>query len=116
MDEITQRAYLVLLFDFYGALLTKKQKQVFDLYYQNDLSLAEIAEGQGISRQAVYDLLKRTENILLEYEDKLALVEKFSKTREKIERAIFLIDNEDVGEQEKLIKLRSFIQGIIKDF
>ena len=62
MDEIL---HLTLLYDFYGELLTEKQKQVFDLHYQDDLSLSEIGEELSISRQAVRDQLKRTEKILM---------------------------------------------------
>ena len=65
MDDILQ---LTLLYDFYGELLTEKQKQVYELHYQNDLSLTEIGEELSISRQAVRDQLKRTEKILLDYE------------------------------------------------
>lgn len=57
-----------LLLDYYGALLTDKQKNYFDLYYNQDLSLAEIAEQEGISRQGVHDNISRTETILLEME------------------------------------------------
>ena len=67
MDDILQ---LTLLYDFYGELLTEKQKQVYELHYQNDLSLTEIGE-------AVRDQLKRTEKILLDYEEKLQLVSRF---------------------------------------
>ncbi len=74
MDDILQ---LTLLYDFYGELLTEKQKQVYELHYQNDLSLTEIGEELSISRQAVRDQLKRTEKILLDYEEKLQLVSRF---------------------------------------
>lgn len=74
MDEILQ---ITLLYDFYGELLTQKQKLVYEMYYQNDLSLSEIGQELEISRQGVRDQLKRTEKILLEYENKLELVEKF---------------------------------------
>lgn len=77
-------AHMALLADFYGPLLTEKQKNVWDLHYEQDLSLAEIAELESTSRQAVHDLLKRTERILSEYEDKLGLVRRFLAEREKI--------------------------------
>ncbi|GFI61297.1 hypothetical protein IMSAG049_00454 [Clostridiales bacterium] len=70
-----------LLYDFYGELLTDKQKEVYELFYQNDMSLSEIAEELEISRQAVRDQLKRTEKILLDYEEKLVLVERFMNNR-----------------------------------
>lgn len=81
MEELTKRA---LLADFYGPLLTDKQRNVWDLHYQQDLSLTEIAEVEHISRQAIYDLIKRTELILAEYEDKLGLVERLCTQREKL--------------------------------
>ena len=74
MDDILQ---LTLLYDFYGELLTQKQKQVYEMYYQDDLSLSEIGEELSVSRQAVQDQLKRTEKILLGYEEKLQLVARF---------------------------------------
>ena len=63
-----------LLFDFYGETLTEKQRELFDLYYNEDLSLAEIAEHAGITRQGVRDSIKRAEHALREMEEKLGLV------------------------------------------
>ncbi len=79
-----------ILFDFYGKLLTDKQYMAIDLYYINDLSLAEIGEGIGVSRQGVFDILKRAENKLFGYEDKLHLVKKFKDNHEGIKT---IIDN-----------------------
>lgn len=87
-----QIAEMALLFDFYGPLLTDKQGKVWDLYYQQDYSLSEIAEQEGISRQAVHDLLKRTEKILEEYEYRLRLISRFRKEREKLTAIESLID------------------------
>ena len=81
MEKLAEMALLV---DFYGPLLTEKQQNVWDLHYQQDLSLAEIAEVEHISRQAIHDLLRRTERILTEYEDKLGLVQRFWTEREKL--------------------------------
>ncbi|TDQ42395.1 putative DNA-binding protein [Aureibacillus halotolerans] len=65
------------LFDFYSALLTDKQHSYMRLYYSEDWSLGEIAEHFAVSRQAVYDNIRRTENVLENYEEKLMLHEKF---------------------------------------
>lgn len=81
MEKILE---IALLYDFYGELLTEKQKQIFELYYNNDLSLSEIGEELGISRQAVRDQIKRTEQILQQYENKLSLVEKFLKQKQEV--------------------------------
>ncbi|HVJ47902.1 YlxM family DNA-binding protein [Desulfitobacterium sp.] len=77
-------AEMALLADFYGPLLTEKQRNVWDLHYEQDLSLVEIATAEKISRQAVYDLLKRTEKILSEYEAKLGLIHRFLLEQEKL--------------------------------
>ncbi len=81
MEKFAQMAMLA---DFYGPLLTDKQRNAWDLHYQQDFSLAEIAETEQISRQAVHDLLKRTERILNDYEEKLGLVRRFWQEREKL--------------------------------
>lgn len=67
---------MALLFDFYGQLLTPRQQEFFALYYGDDLSLGEIAEHYGVSRQAVYDILRRSESALEAYDGKLRLVER----------------------------------------
>lgn len=73
-----------MLYDFYGQLLTAKQQKIMEMFYGDDLSLSEIANEFGISRQAVYDILKRTEKSLESYEAKLALIEKFLNQQRKI--------------------------------
>lgn len=77
-------AEMALLADFYGPLLTEKQRNIWDLHYDQDLSLVEIAATEDISRQAVYDLLKRTEKIIRGYEAKLGLVARFLLEQEKL--------------------------------
>ena len=73
-----------ILLELYGNLLTQKQFTLLDDYYNNDLSLSEIAENEGITRQAVRDNLKKGENKLFEYEEKLKIMEKTLKNQEKI--------------------------------
>lgn len=77
MDKIAE---ISLLYDFYGQLLTEKQQQVMSLYHEENLTLSEIADEFGISRQAVHDTLKKAEQLLSEYEKKLSLVEKFVRS------------------------------------
>ena len=72
-----KRARLALLLDFYGDLLTPRQKELLKLYYEEDLSLGEIAENYRISRQAVFDQIHRGEKTLEKYEEKLGLVARF---------------------------------------
>lgn len=72
----------VLLLDCYGELLTEHQRNTMELYYCEDLSLSEISEPMGITRQAVRDLIKRTEQSLLDYEDKLGFAERIGKMKD----------------------------------
>ena len=81
------------LLDFYGNILTDKQKDVIDLYYNGDLSLAEIAEHVGITRQGVRDSIKRGEEVLSEMEEKLGFAEKFSECRKAFEDIGTYIEN-----------------------
>ncbi|PMC38410.1 putative DNA-binding protein [Bacillus sp. UMB0899] len=80
LEKTTRLTYL---FDFYQSLLTPKQKSYMSLYYLDDYSLGEIAEEYSVSRQAVYDNIKRTEAMLEQYEEKLLLFQKFQE-RQKI--------------------------------
>ncbi len=75
---------LSLLYDFYGALLKEQKREIFEDYILNDLSLGEIAEERGISRQGVHDSIKRCSRELFEYEEKLRLIEKFNRIKEKV--------------------------------
>ncbi|EQK43749.1 MULTISPECIES: YlxM family DNA-binding protein [Paraclostridium] len=77
-----------LLFEQYKMLLTDKQREIVSLYYNEDYSLGEISENLSVSRQGIYDTLKRSEKILKDYEAKLGLVKK-SKEREKITQDIY---------------------------
>lgn len=73
-----------LLYDFYGELLTTRQKEIYEEVILNDISFSEIATEKGISRQSVHDLVRRCDKILSEYEEKLHLVERFLKTKQDV--------------------------------
>ena len=76
------------LLDFYGDMLTEKQRDVVELYYNEDLSLAEIAAHSGITRQGVRDSIKRGEAVLLEMEERLGLAKRFRKMQDGIEQIV----------------------------
>ncbi|WP_430882818.1 YlxM family DNA-binding protein [Fusibacter sp. JL216-2] len=80
------------LFVFYGELLTAKQQDILDLYCHNDLSLGEISEDLEISRQAVYDTIRRSEKLLESYEDKLGLMERFHENEKRMKNLVAEID------------------------
>ena len=90
-----------IMLDIYGKMLTEKQYKLLDDYYNNDLSLSEIAENEEITRQAVRDNLKKGENNLFEYEEKLGFMKKTIEQEEKIESIISEIENLDLNNSEK---------------
>lgn len=96
------------LFDFYQCLLTDKQRQYMDLYYLEDLSLGEIAEEYGVSRQAVYDNVRRTEAMLEDYEAKLNLFSKFQQRIEIVEQLELLLPDDD----DHSVKLRALLNDL----
>ena len=90
LDEIVA---LSILYDFYGELLSDHKKQIFEDYVLNDLSLSEIAAEQGISRQGVYDIVKRCTQELKEYEAKLSLASRFQSIKEKLTQMKVIVAN-----------------------
>lgn len=80
MEKIVEHG---LLYDFYGELLTAHQRQIYEDAVYQDMSLAEIADIHGISRQGVHDLIRRCDKILAQYEERLGLVKKFGLIKEK---------------------------------
>ena len=106
MREKSVRTDLVL--DFYGNLLTPKMRRTCESYYNDDLTLAEIAESEGFSRLGVHDTVKRAERQLDEYEEKLGLLELFEKQQAKAKRALAHLKDGDAikaaKELEELIE------------
>ena len=93
MEKIVEQG---LLYGFYGELLTPHQRRIYEDAVFNDLSLSEIAQEAGISRQGVHDLIKRCDRTLEEYESRLHLMQRFSQIRQKLERIRELCDDEEV--------------------
>ena len=117
MEKIVEQA---LLYDFYGELLTEHQKQIFEDHVLNDLSVSEIAENRGISRQGVHDMMKRCDKILRVYEEKLHLIEKFLKTKEKVAAinrlANLMKDGDEEKKQQYIEEIETVSRGILEDF
>ncbi|MBP2653162.1 MAG: putative DNA-binding protein [Firmicutes bacterium] len=104
-----------LLYDFYGALLTDKQQRCLEMHYLNDDSLGEIARANAVSRQAVYDILRRAEQILEDYELKLGLVERFKEEQAAIHSIYGCIDSLS-DEERKIPQIKlalEILQGLI---
>ena len=110
VDKILEQT---LLFDFYGELLTKHQKEIYERFVSEDLSLGEIAEEAGISRQGVHDLIRRCNQALRGYEEKLHLIEKFLAVKEKVERIEQLLDDYKEKNAKELVSSIRKISGEI---
>ena len=118
MEKIFKQA---LLYDFYGELLTEHQRSIYEDTVYNDMSLGEIAQEYGISRQGVHDLIKRCDKILQDYEDKLQLVNKFSRAKDKVGTILELVEElepEDADEdfKMKLAKIKQVSADLMKEF
>ena len=111
MEKIYEQT---LLYDFYGELLTEHQRQVYEEAVYNDMSLGEIAQVEGISRQGVHDLIRRCDKILMEYESRLHLVERFAKAKEKIREIERLTDQAQEGQgSEQLVQIRKLAEELM---
>ena len=104
MEKFVERT---LLYDFYGELLTEHQQSIYEDVVLNDYSCTEVAQERGISRQGVHDLIRRCDRILEDYEEKLHLVEKFLKIREKVE--------EIQNAAEELLRVKAFSREILEE-
>ena len=100
MDDTFLRT---MLFDFYGDLLTDKQREYYDLHYNNDLSLFEIAEMSGTTRQAVWDIIRRAEQSLREIESKTGLIAKTVQQREKLRAVIAAVEKLPESEEKNSV-------------
>ncbi|WP_253295443.1 YlxM family DNA-binding protein [Roseburia sp. MSJ-14] len=104
------------LYDFYGELLTEHQQNIYEDFVLNDLSLSEIAEEAGISRQGVHDLVKRCDKLLEGYEEKLHLLERFMKTKEKITQIRTLTRNyQNQNEAEIMEQIEDISNEILEE-
>ena len=100
------------LLDFYGDVLPERKRTVMEYYYQDDISLAEIAEEIGISRQGVRDMIKKSEEELFFYENTLHLADRFSKAKQHADRALALCKEQNASPElvESIEKLLASVQ------
>mgnify|MGYP000646727194 CR=1 FL=1 len=92
-----------LLYDYYGELLTEKQRQLFDLYYDQDYSLSEIAAAAGISRQGVHELLTRAARKMFEMEEKLHVAARFQRVENGLEKCRTMMREGRYDDAERMI-------------
>ena len=113
MEKIVEQG---MLYDFYGELLTAHQRQIYESFVYENMSLSEIAEDFSISRQGVHDLVKRCDKILLQYEEKLKLVHKFTLTKELVSQIEELSGKSQGTDSEKnLKKIHLLAENIMKE-
>lgn len=105
------------LFDHYGTLLTDRQQECIRMHYLEDLSLAEIAEEFGVSRQAVHDILNRAEQTLSEYEAKLRLVERRSREQTVLHDILGLLENlpETARHEPHIVTAKDAVRSLLAD-
>lgn len=108
--EIEKTIRMNVLFSFYKKMLTSKQASYMSDYYENDYTLAEIADNHDVSRQAIYDSIKRTEATLNQYEEKLKLVEEFENRQEIIDKIQKYIKHHYPNDQELMLLVSKIIQ------
>ena len=111
MEKIVEQGSL---YDFYGELLTEHQRKIYEDAVYNDLSLSEIAEMQGISRQGVHDLIKRCNRILEDYESKLHLIKRFDEIKDKVRQMNELAEDETVGQKQLREKMKQLTGEILE--
>lgn len=111
MDKIYERG---LLFDFYGELLTSHQQKIYSEAVFNDMSLSELSEEEGISRQGIHDLIRRCDKILQEYEDKLHLIERFKSMKKTVHSMEELVDTMDDASSDK-IKMKEMLHSLLEE-
>jgi len=108
-----------LLFDFYGELLTERQRQIYEDVVCNDLSLSEAAQDYGVTRQGIHDLVKRADRQLEEYESRLHMVEKTRKLKSLAEKIQALAQEEDGENGEdaagRLSQIRELSAGLLEE-
>lgn len=121
-EKLKEKIELSILFDFYGELMKNNHKHIFEDYILNDLSLSEIAEEQGISRQGVYDIIKRCSIQLRNYEERLNLIHKFDITKEKVNQikslALSLKNNQNIrksADLDSLEKINDLSESILSE-
>lgn len=106
MEKIVERNQL---FDFYGELLTEHQKEIYRDAIYEDMSLSELSEQYGVTRQGIHDLMKRCDKTLAEYEQKLHLIEKFLSIKEIVSE----IEAENKKEQPNRAKIQEMAESVI---
>ena len=97
-DDIERVEYASMLYDFYGSLLSESRNEVMALYHEDNLSLSEIAEELGQTRQAVHYTLRKAEKALKSYEDRLGLLAAYKKNQQLAEEAFRIIDSAGMAE------------------
>ncbi|MCQ2555634.1 MAG: YlxM family DNA-binding protein [Clostridia bacterium] len=110
-DDVLQ---VSLLYDFYGELLTERQKEIMELYHEENYSIVEISSELGITKQGVHEALKKSEKLLYSYEEKLGLVSKFLNTGSVIEEVRNRLDSLSLNDElkEKVEEIKNILNKI----
>lgn len=112
MERIVEQT---MLYDFYGELLTDHQKEIYEQVAYQDLSISEIAEQQGISRQGVFDLVRRCDRILMGYEERLHLIARFQQAKQSVQQIKQLAGASDETERDTALEqIAGIAEGLLE--
>ena len=115
-EEMAEIVELSLLYDFYGELLKEHNKKIFEAYVLNDYSFSEIAVEEGITRQGVYDIVKRCIKQLRDYEEQLHLIEKFDRTKGKVIEIAALLKEISLSERTEAVdRAEQLVKEILQE-
>ncbi len=118
MNDIDDILELTLLFDFYSMLLTEKQRDIFDMYFNLDYSLQEIANTLDISRQTVFNTIKSCKTNLYSFEEKLGLIDRHNKIKDDVSKSIseinYVLNSFDKNSEyyKKLLNIKNILENI----
>ncbi|MEG1527788.1 MAG: DNA-binding protein [Clostridia bacterium] len=113
MNKTQDKLQTIMLFDIYGKLLTEKQANMLNLFYNYDNSLAELAEQYNISRQGAYDFVTTAEQQLLNYEHKLGLLEKYDLIKQTVTNIKDNLSGEEVYLQQQILQQLQILTNIV---
>ncbi|MCL2052522.1 MAG: DNA-binding protein [Lachnospiraceae bacterium] len=112
MEKIVKQG---ILYDYYGDLLTEHQKKIYEDFAYNNLSLSEIGKEYQISRQAVYDIIRRSDDAMMLFEDRLKMIDRFKRIRAKVDELSGHVNNKFIGRTDLTVIVNTIAEEILDE-